>query len=59
VVNSKPSATSLSFQEFRKVYRAPVIYYRDIFQSGAEAREVSQVTLSEFEQAGGKLIVVE
>ncbi|MDB5987172.1 MAG: hypothetical protein JWR16_2225 [Nevskia sp.] len=56
---SGPSGKGLSFQEFRKIYRPPVIYYRDIFQSDAVAREVSRVSLSQFEQAGGKLVVVQ
>jgi hypothetical protein len=56
---SGPSGKTLSFQEFREVYRPPVIYYRDIFQPDAVAREVSRVSLSHFEQTGGKLIVVQ
>jgi hypothetical protein len=34
-VHSGPSARGLPFQEFRNVYRPPILYYRDIFQSGA------------------------
>ncbi|MDR3418745.1 MAG: hypothetical protein P4L83_21435 [Nevskia sp.] len=57
-----PGGKGLSFQEFRKVYRPPIIYYRDIFQSDAVdavAQEVSRVSLRQFEQAGGKLVVVQ
>ena len=53
------SGRSLSFQEFRKAYCPPTIYYRDIFQQDAVAREVSRVSLSQFEQTGGKLVVVQ
>ncbi|WP_322629468.1 hypothetical protein [Halothiobacillus sp.] len=56
---SGPSGKNLSFQEFKKVYRPPAIYYRDIFQPDAVAVEVSRVSLSQFEQAGGKLVVVQ
>lgn len=56
---SGADATGMSFQDFRKVYRPPVVYYRDIFQPDAVAREVSRVSLSQFEQAGGKLVVVQ
>ena len=55
---SSSNANGLSFQEFRKVYRPAVIYYRDIFKPDETAREVSRVSLSQFEQAGGKLVVV-
>nr|WP_315472815.1 hypothetical protein [uncultured Undibacterium sp.] len=55
---SDPNGKELSFQEFIKVYRPPVIYYRDIFQSNDVAREVSRVSLSQFEHAGGKLVVL-
>lgn len=56
---SGSSGKGFAFEEFGKVYRPPIIYYRDIFQSGAVAREVSRVSLSQFEQAGGKLVVVQ
>ena len=49
----------MSFQDFRKVYLPPIIYYRDIFQPDAVAHEVSRVSLSQFELAGGKLVVVQ
>jgi hypothetical protein len=53
------SGKGLSFQEFRNVYRPSVIYYRDILQLDGVAREVSRVSLSQFEQSGGKLVVVQ
>ncbi|WP_084197368.1 hypothetical protein [Solimonas soli] len=54
-----PSGRGLSFQEFKKAYVPPVIYYRDIYQAGAVASEASRVSISEFERGGGKLVVVQ
>ena len=54
-----PSGKAMSFQEFWKVYRPPIIYYRDIFQSDGVERDAARVPLSQFEQAGGKLVVAE
>ena len=53
-----PSATGLSFQEFRKVYQPPKLFFRDIFSEGTLAEQVGLVTLSEFERSGGNLIVL-
>ena len=54
-----PDATGLTFQEFRKTYRPPRLFYRDIFHPTGVAEEVSRVTKEEFERHGGRLISYE
>lgn len=48
----------LSFQEFRKLYQPPKLFFRDIFSTGSVAEEFKRVTRSEFERDGGKVTVV-
>jgi hypothetical protein len=54
-----PIGKGLSFQEFRKAYRPPKLFFRDIFCNDSLAEEVSCVTRAEFERNGGKLTVLQ
>jgi hypothetical protein len=54
-----PSAKGLSFQEFRKVYQPPKLFFRDILSEGSLAEEVGCVSLAEFERSGGNLMVLQ
>lgn len=56
-VQDTPS-TPMSFQEFRKVYRRPTLFFRDIFGGDGEAAVVREVTLEEFQKAGGVYAVL-
>lgn len=54
-----PCAKGLSFQEFRKVYQPPNLFFRDILSEGALAEKVDCVTRAEFERSGGRLMVLQ
>jgi hypothetical protein len=49
----------LSFQEFRKLYKKPQLFYRDIHSPDTFATVVKEVSFHEFEQQGGKLVILE
>ena len=53
-----PSGMGLSFQEFRKVYQPPKLFYRDILSAGGVAEEISRVSRSQFEREGGSVVVL-
>lgn len=48
-----------SFQEFRKAYRPPKLFYRDIFGEGAVATVASIATLEQFEDTGGSFVILD
>ena len=48
------SAAGLSFQEFRKLYVAPRLLYRDIYSDGSVAEKAGEITLADFQASGGK-----
>ena len=48
-----------SFQGLHRAYRPARILYRDILAPGALAKAVAEVSLSDFESGGGKLIAYE
>lgn len=51
-------AAGASFQEFRKTYRPPRLYYRDIFDSDSLAECVSMESREQFERGGGVFTVL-
>lgn len=53
-----PSVKGISFQEFRKAYQRPKLFFRDIFHRESLAQEVSRTTRSDFERNGGKVIIL-
>ena len=53
-----PSAAGLSFQEFRKVYRPPKLFFRDIHDPASLAHEIGCTSRAEFERSGGSLVVL-
>ena len=53
-----PIPPGLSFQEFRKVYRPPKLFFRDIFNPNGIAEVISEIERSQFESEGGKLLVL-
>ncbi|MCX4155384.1 MULTISPECIES: hypothetical protein [Paraburkholderia] len=59
VENVTSSAEGLSFQEFRKAYQPPKLFFRDILHCDSLAVEVSRTTRSEFERNGGKFIILQ
>lgn len=54
-VENETSSRSFSFQEFRKEYKSPTLYYNDIYSVGEEAIVNKEVTLSEFKSRGGRV----
>ena len=49
------SLGSSSFQDFRKNYQSPTLYYNDVFSVGGEAIVSQKLTLSEFKSRGGRV----
>jgi len=45
----------LLFQEFRRVYRSPKLFFRDIFSQDGIAEESSRVPRAQFEREGGTI----
>jgi len=50
--------TTLSFQEFRKVYKKPQLFYRDIYSPETFARIETEASRQDFECQGGKFLVL-
>jgi hypothetical protein len=53
-----PAVAGQSFQQFRRDYRPPRLFYRDIFSSDALAEEVARMSRNEFEEGGGTLTIL-
>ncbi|WP_061533320.1 hypothetical protein [Collimonas arenae] len=50
--------TTLSFQEFRKVYKKPQLFYRDIYSPDTFATIETETSRQDFERQGGKFLVL-
>lgn len=57
VERPEPAGKGSSFIAFRSD-RMPKLLYRDIFRNDTLAEEIRKISLSEFEQDGGKVIVL-
>lgn len=54
-----PQSDGLSFDEFRKKYRAPTVVYACPCCENGEARSISEVTAREFIESGGSIVALE
>jgi len=57
-IESASPPTGTSFQEFRKLFKPPMLFYRDIFSESGEAAVVKEETVDSFRSSGGVLHVL-
>lgn len=50
--------STLSFQDYRKIAKAPRLLYRDIYTDGGHATVETKVSRQEFERKGGTFLVL-
>lgn len=49
---------TLSFQDFRKLHKAPQLFYRDIYRPDSRASVEREVSRRAFERQGGKVLSI-
>ena len=57
-VERTPTRAGMSFQDYRRGYRPPELYYRDIFDAQSEALVVREESPDSFRSSGGRITYV-
>lgn len=55
-VERDSGATGLSFSDFRKSYKPPILIYSCACCANGESRAIDEVTVGDFQRAGGRII---
>ena len=56
--DEKKSDVKAGFQAFLKTYEKPTAVYESIFERNEEAVQVGQLSIKEFEELGGKIVLL-